>query len=299
MIHVLVFGSRGMLGQMLMRVLARDRQCHADGTHRRDRADPFFFDAEQGADGVRVLLSRRPRYDYLINALGMIRARIDPSDAGLVQQAIAANAVFPHVLAAAAADAGAKLIHVSTDCVFSGRNASYDEEAPHDCTDVYGKTKSLGEVFGPGALTIRCSLIGPDPSGGRGLLEWFLTQPQGTTVPGFTDHLWNGVTTLQFAQLCVRIMREERFDRVRQESAVHHFCPTLPVSKYALLERMRVVYGRRVAVVPRRGGPEPVRRILTTRYEGLQPLASPRTDIAEALKALVALQEFQPEVVVR
>lgn len=297
--RILVFGSTGMLGHMLLKILAQQGSFEVDGAHRLDHTGPLSYDAEQGAEGLRALLGRRGPYDYVINALGIIRSRIDPHDPRSIHRAIVANAVFPHVLASVAAESQTRVIHVSTDCVFSGKGSPYDEDAPHDCLDVYGKTKSLGEIFEPGTLTIRCSLIGPDPMGRRGLLEWLLSQPSGATVPGFVDHFWNGATTLQFAMLCAGIIGGGHFERIRDESPVHHFCPTTPVSKYELLERMKSVFQRSVTIVPSRGGSDPVKRILTTRYRNLASFIGGPCDVEEALRALAARPVSQQEAITR
>src|SRR5213076_2163354 len=112
---------------------------------------------------------------------------------------------------AVAEEFGARVLHISTDGVFAGAAGACAEDAPHDCPDVYGKTKSLGEVTAREVLTLRCSIVGPDPSARRGLLEWFLGLPDGMEVTGYTDSLWNGVTSLQLANLCQRIIQQDAF----------------------------------------------------------------------------------------
>jgi len=116
---------------------------------------------------------------------------------------------LPHALAQATAKVlpMAKVLQIATDCVYSGKTGNYDEAAKHDALDVYGKTKSLGEVNARHVLNIRCSIIGPELKGRLSLLEWFLSQPTGARVNGYAHHQWNGITTLQFAELCVMLMR--------------------------------------------------------------------------------------------
>src|SRR5207244_6584362 len=110
-----------------------------------------------------------------------------------VRRAVAVNSLFPYALSDVAEAAGARVLQIATDCVFSGREGSYREDSPHDPLDVYGKTKSLGEVQAPHFLNLRCSIVGPEIRGFRSLLCWFLAQPRNARLRGFVNHWWNGV----------------------------------------------------------------------------------------------------------
>jgi dTDP-4-dehydrorhamnose reductase len=147
-----------------------------------------------------------------------------------VHQAIRVNALFPHRLADATAAAGARLLQIATDCVYSGRQGRYRERDPHDAEDVYGKTKSLGEVQGAHVVNLRCSIVGPELRGHRSLLDWFTSQPQGATLNGFTNHLWNGITTLQFGELASAIVRG-----TAGTGGLQHIVPSEHVTKAELL----------------------------------------------------------------
>lgn len=142
---------------------------------------------------------------------------------------------------------GIKTIQIATDCVYSGVKGQYAEDAPHDPLDVYGKTKSLGEVKSGSFLNIRCSIIGPEKYKKDFLLEWFLMQQEGTKVKGFSHHLWNGVTTLQFAQLCEKIINN-KFDALISESNTHHFMPNSTVNKYELLNIFNKIFNKKMIV---------------------------------------------------
>jgi dTDP-4-dehydrorhamnose reductase len=104
---------------------------------------------------------------------------------------------------------GAKVLQIATDCVYSGHKGRYSESDHHDALDVYGKTKSLGECHLPSINHLRCSIIGPETKDHKFLVDWFLGQPQGAAVKGFSNHQWNGVTTLHFAKICRGIIRED------------------------------------------------------------------------------------------
>jgi dTDP-4-dehydrorhamnose reductase len=288
---VLVLGGTGMLGQMVYRVLSQSEGLTVKCTSRSQLSDPLHFNVEDGPARLRQILERHGAFDYIVNCIGVVKAHIDERDSDSVRRAIIVNALFPHQLASVAAESDARVVQLSTDGVFSGDSGEpYLEDAPHDCVDVYGKTKSLGEVLGPGFLNIRCSIIGPDPIEKKGLLEWFLAQPNGKELVGYTDHLWNGVTTLQFAGLCKRIIVQDCFAEIWNESPVHHFCPNRPVSKYELLEIFKSAFGKHVMVRPSCSNGSPVRRILATRYLSLKNLFGSDLSMEQAVRELLDLE---------
>ncbi len=269
MTRVLVLGRTGMAGHMVYHVLSRSGQVEVAGTDRSTPSSSSFFDASNAEAGLRAFWHRKGSYRYIINCIGLTKTAIDERDPRSVERAIRINAILPHQLASFAGEVSARVIHLSTDGVFSGRAGLYPEDAPHDCLDAYGKTKSLGEVFAPEVLTFRCSIIGPDPARHQGLLEWFLGLPDGKEITGYTDYLWNGVTTLQFAELCRRIIVEDRFGSLWDESPVHHFCPNRAVSKYELLRLFVDIFTRHVVVSPGPTPGGPVTRRLVSRHRGL------------------------------
>jgi len=282
-----VLGRKGMVGQAVYEILSRSGLLTVEGTERATPSSPLYFEATSGTAGLQSLWRRKGGYAFLINCIGMTKPTIEERDPLSVERAIHVNALLPHRLALFASEVGARVIHLSTDCVFSGKGHRYTEDAPHDPLDVYGKTKSLGDVIAPEVLTIRCSVIGPDPVGHRGLLEWFLGHPEGKDVTGYTDSLWNGVTTLQFATLCRRIIAEDRFERLRDESPVHHFCPNHEISKYELLRLFAEVYGRRIVVNPGPTPGGPLSRLLVTKHRGLHEMFGEARGMADALREMV------------
>jgi dTDP-4-dehydrorhamnose reductase len=290
MTRVLVLGSTGMVGQTVLRVLSREPVLLVQGTHRRGGGeDPHWFDAERGPGGLLALLDRAGPYAHVVNCIGDTNTSVDRADPEKVQRAIALNALFPHGLAAVARQSQARIIHLSTDGVFAGTADTYDENAPPDCTDVYGRTKALGEVTGEGCLTFRCSIVGPDPEGKRGLWEWFRALPEGARVPGFSNRIWSGVTSLQFAELCRRIIVEARFEEIRRESPVHHFCPNRPLSKFDLLGLFKTALRKDVEIVPEEASPRS--RILTTRYRTVRELSGQDQDVGDSIQKLAAESE--------
>lgn len=290
--RVLVLGGEGMLGGMVFRVLSSSKNLSVERTWLTEAGDvKLRFDVDDGPDGFKNILARRGPFDTVINCIGILSGAIDDKNPVSVTRAERINAKFPHELASVACEAGARVIQISTDGVFSGAaDSPYFEDSPSDCTDVYGKSKSAGEVRAPGFLNLRCSIIGSDPVGKKGILEWFLAQPDGGTLTGYTDHVWNGVTTLQFAKICGKLIEEAAFDRVRKESPIHHFCPNLPISKFELLGVFKSVFGRKVTIEPKRAPGGPLKRVLGTRFRGLRELFGEGLRIEAAVHELAALE---------
>ena len=268
--RVLVLGVRGMLGYMVHRVLAASDTIDVQGTHRYDREDPFYFDAECGLGELAVLCDSSPGYDYFINCIGILPGKITERDATTIRKAIKINSLFPHELSAFAKARGIRAIHISTDGVFSGEAETYCEDDTPDGSDLYGITKNLGEVCDKHFLNVRCSIIGPSPFLGGGLMEWFLKQPAGAVVPGYTNQVWHGVSTYQYGRLCLTIIEGNHFDELRKESAVFHFAPNEPISKYELLCVFDQIFEKQVIVEARVSDQKTYKRVLHSKYQGLR-----------------------------
>ena len=238
-----------MLGSMIVDVLDRDAAFHVGATSRNQAGvaigrrtipsvDWMVLDASSPCledSLVRVVRN----WDWVINAIGMIKHIIHDDHARDIEEAVRVNALFPHALARQAEAVGIRVLQIATDCVFSGARGGYNERDSHDPLDVYGKTKSLGEVASSAFHHLRCSIIGPESRGHRSLLDWFRGQPQGSVLSGFTNHHWNGVTTLHFARLCVGIMSS-----ATPIPRLQHVIPANTVTKYELLRCFADAFGR-------------------------------------------------------
>lgn len=251
--RVVVLGAGGMLGSMVLELLARDPALEVAATVR-SAAQARRLAARVGRG--RFSLLEATRIDgltaavrgarWVVNAIGITKPHIDEADPGSIERAIRVNGVFPYELAAAAEREGARVLQIATDCVFSGRQGAYAEDAVHDPLDVYGMTKSLGEVRGPAVHHLRCSIVGPEREGRAFLLEWVKRQPPGATLQGFVDQRWNGVTTLQFARLCQGIVRRDL-----ALPPLVHVVPGDALTKRDLLEAIAAAFGRGdLAVTP-------------------------------------------------
>lgn len=242
--RVVVLGASGMLGSMVVDWLSRDQALRITATLRSaelrqsmqdcyPRAEWRVLDIENlTATSTVELLDEA---DWAINCIGVIKPHINENIAGEIERAIRVNALFPHRLARAAESCGVHVLQIATDCVYSGTKGNYLEQDKHDALDVYGKTKSLGEVGSPNMHHLRVSIIGPEPVKHVSLLDWFLKQPPRSSITGYTNHQWNGITTLHFARLCQGIIREGLKPKL-----VQHIVPTGSLSK---AEMMRVFAG--------------------------------------------------------
>jgi dTDP-4-dehydrorhamnose reductase len=266
--QVAVLGASGMLGSTLLSHLAARGDCELRATVR-DAASRAagaswlpavrwtLLDAETAADDeIRAVVSGAA---WAINAIGVIKPHIRDDRAADVERATLVNALFPHRLARAAETAGCRVLQIATDCVFSGARGGSREGDRHDPADVYGKTKSLGEVRSPQVHHLRCSIVGPEARGFVSLLEWFRRQPRGAGVAGFTNHRWNGVTTLHFARLCAGVMRSGV-----ALPHVQHVLPADRVTKCELLGLFARAFGREDVAVRPTAAPEAIDRTLGT-----------------------------------
>jgi len=270
--RVLILGGNGMLGSMVKQVLSKSDGCEVVYSCREQCSNSFSFDIEDGVSRLKEILIDIGPFDYVINCIGLLNSLINEQDSQTVQRAILVNALFPHELAGMTQTIGARVIHISTDGVFSGNAAYCDEDSPCDCDDVYGKTKNLGEVFAPNFLTLRCSIVGPNSNKKQGLLEWLRNQTQKAEIKGYINHKWNGVTTLQFGSLCQQLITKDLFDEVRKEAPLHHFCPNKPVTKYELLKMFGKAFRPDIVVKPSESPNGSVSRILKTRYNSIKSL---------------------------
>jgi len=287
LIKVLVLGSTGMLGHMVMKLLSTDERFAVCGTHISYPEDRYYFAVDQGVEELGSICDAHDEFDFFINCIGITTGKINIADSASIIRAVEINAIFPHQLAEFARSRKCRVIHISTDGVFSGASECYDEDCPHDCHDLYGKTKSLGEVHSDNFLNIRCSIIGPSPSEKGGLFEWFQSQRAGSTISGYTNHLWNGVTTLQFAELCAKVMETDKFDVLREESAVFHFSPNQPVSKYGLLTILKHHLEKDIHIDAVTHGEDMVQRVLVSKYNGLKALCWNDVPMEEAIGQLI------------
>ena len=230
--RILILGGSGMLGHRLWLSL---RDSFETWVTVRGSADPFperpefsrekirwNVDALVFDEVVRTLAAVRP--DLVINCIGLIKQTQMANDP---LSAIRVNAMLPHQLALICRSAAVRLIHISTDCVFSGKQGQYVESDPADATDLYGRTKFLGEVGYDNTITLRTSIIGRELKARLGLIEWFLAQRE--SVNGFTRAIFSGLTTGELG----RVIRDHVLAHPELHGVYH--VSSQPISKYDLL----------------------------------------------------------------
>ena len=224
--RVLILGASGMAGHVVCRWLKEKGHQVVSHVYRTPLDDDsVILDLFKNSNRLdRLIEARNP--DVIVNCVGLLPAECDchPDKAAYL------NAFLPRHLATR----GCRVIHISTDCVFSGALGSYVEAATKDAQSIYGITKSAGELNDNRNLTIRTSIIGPElKKNGSGLLDWFRRQDIG--VQGWANAFWNGVTTLKLAEFIEFAMEEEI-------GGLYHLHSPFPLSKFRLLGLFKQVY---------------------------------------------------------
>jgi dTDP-4-dehydrorhamnose reductase len=244
--RVLVLGSNGMVGRHVAEHLDAMPGVEVRRATRLGGGGTIACDAALLPDISGLLHD----IDVVVNAMGVLRSHPAYPGNSYVQLATKVNAIWPIQVALAAGENDVRMIHVSTDAVFGPSSLSADENEPVGPTEPYGLSKALGEPHGEHVITIRCSVVGPSPERGIGLWEWFVRQPRGSTVQGYSSSPWSGVTAGQFATLVGDLVAGDVFLRVRREGLCHHFVPNGSLTKFEFLELMRDAFRPDISVVP-------------------------------------------------
>ncbi len=244
---ILILGGDGMLGHQLLTWMQPHHEVRC--TVRQDLysyAEYGFFNSDNTYAGidirnldnlVEVIADFQP--EAIINCIGIVKQRPTAKES---IPSLEINALLPHRLAVLCKASGARLIHLSTDCIFSGKKGNYLESDPSDAEDLYGKTKFLGEVHDDNCLTLRTSIIGREIARHKSLLDWFLAQ-QGT-VKGFRNAIYTGFTTLEMSRIIEMLLME-----YPDASGVYQVSST-PINKYELLLLFREKLGHNIEILP-------------------------------------------------
>lgn len=246
--NVLVLGVTGMLGNAVMRIFDESSGFRVYGSARasmsarllpeslRDRVT-CGVDVENYDSLIRLFSAVKP--NVVINCIGLVKQLADADDPLL---ALPINALLPHRVARLCAAVGARMIHVSTDCVFTGSQGMYREEDHSDARDLYGLSKFLGEVDYENAITLRTSIIGQELSGAHGLVSWFLSQKN--EVRGYSRAIFSGVPTVELA----KIIRDHVIPHPTMHGLYH--VSAEPISKHDLLQLVARIYERNIKIIP-------------------------------------------------
>jgi dTDP-4-dehydrorhamnose reductase len=246
---IVILGSTGMLGSTVLEYFLNTNKYEVMGSIRDVRFandNNFLFHPNQG-DYI-------PYADYVINAIGIIKPHMMKD----IKSSIYLNSIFPWNLADGLSKEGARLIHITTDCVFSGKDGNYNEESEHDALDDYGKSKSLGEPNN--CMVLRTSIIGPEVHQNVSLVSWVQAQA-GKDINGFTNHLWNGITTLQYAKICDQIISNDWYS----EDLYHIHSPSI-VNKFELVSMINDRYKVGANITPMKA-PVVIDRTMSTKKD--------------------------------
>ncbi|CAG1772247.1 dTDP-4-dehydrorhamnose reductase [uncultured bacterium] len=245
--RVLVLGASGMLGHTVFRYFSEMTEIETFGTLRSHQALRFFdeslhqrlitaVDVENMDSLAAVLAKVKPT--VVINCVGLVKQLAEANNPLL---ALPINALLPHRLAQLCELLNARLVHISTDCVFSGRRGFYSEQDESDATDLYGRSKFLGEVVKSPHITLRTSIIGHELNSQQGLLEWFLAQ-QGS-VNGYDKAIFSGVPTVELARVIAEFVLPNGLSGLYQVASK-------PISKFELLRLFAKEYGCCIEILP-------------------------------------------------
>jgi dTDP-4-dehydrorhamnose reductase len=244
---ILILGGNGMLGNTLARVLAKNKSFEVFSTLRSMKLTSFFLGQDinflNSADILDdktledIFLHVRP--NVVINCIGLVKQKDVSADSILN---ISVNSLLPHKISKLCGSYDSRFIHISTDCVFSGRKGNYRESDLPDPTDLYGKSKLLGEVSNPYSLTLRTSIIGHEINTKFGLLEWFLSQDN--TCYGYEKAIFSGLPTVILSRFIEKVITNHM-----NLNGVYHVS-SKPISKYDLLLLLASAYRKVVEIKP-------------------------------------------------
>lgn len=242
--RLLIFGITGLIGNSVFRILSDNPAYEVYGTCRNDRDKNFFEKKEKIISSIDIFsinaaqdLIKKLNPDVIVNCIGLTKHALDYGDC---LKTIQVNSLWPHQLAKLSDEVDAKLIHISTDCVFSGKSGNYSEIDAPDAVDLYGRSKILGEVTYNNHLTVRISTIGHEIRTSYGLLEWFLSQKK--SCKGYSLAFFSGLPTVYFAHVISRFILP-RLDL----NGLYHIS-SKPIDKLSLLKLIANEYGKKINI---------------------------------------------------
>ena len=246
---VLVFGSSGMLAYKVIELLLNTNIFTVTSTIRKNSDKLLIKNKVKLSKNLKIIkfdaaLYKRHqlknlinKYDVIINCIGVIKPNINEEKNNSIINAIKINSIFPRDLFNLKKK-NIKVLQIATDCVFDGLIGNYNEESNHNATDIYGKSKSLGEVKGNNFFNLRCSIIGEEIKNKKSLISWFLSHKSEEKINGYVNHIWNGITTTAFAKIIIGIIKHKFYNLPN----IIHILPRNTVSKFQLLKRLKFHY---------------------------------------------------------
>ncbi len=229
---ILIIGIKGMAGHMLFNYYKNERKFNVFGLARNFPDSEAIFNLDVGDTEMLGEIIKANRFDYIVNCIGILNNDAEDNPG----KAIWFNSYFPHFLEEITKDTSTKIVHISTDCVFSGKEGGYTEGSFKNGLGFYAQSKALGEIINNKDVTIRTSIIGPELSNeGIGLFHWFMKQEKETKLKGFSKAFWSGVTTLELARVIDAILEQDITGLIQ-------VAPAQKIDKYQLLLLFNHIY---------------------------------------------------------
>lgn len=248
---ILILGGAGMLGWQMVKLFYKKKQITVTVSSfnsakilkkkigKKLKIIKFDFEKNYEQKLKKIIL----KHDIVINCVGLIKPYINDSNPNDIKKAFKLNFELPNSLYEITKDTNIKVYQIATDCVFSGNSSGYDETSKHDCEDVYGKTKSLGEINSKNYFNLRCSIIGEEIKNFRSLIGWFNSNKKGSLLNGFSNHEWNGLTTNAFARIIEGVINF----KISLPNKIH-IVPKNKISKYKLLKLLNIKYDKKFKI---------------------------------------------------
>jgi dTDP-4-dehydrorhamnose reductase len=267
---ILILGVTGMLGSQVLRAVQELKNFKIYATFKNYKKILILKKLIKNNNHVNFIKYnvdlvnkiKLSKFDYIINCIGIIKPYINEKDQFSILRAIKVNSLFPHQLISSIKNV--KVFQIATDCVFDGSKGNYTELDLHNPTDVYGKSKSLGELKHLNFFNIRCSIIGPELDAHKSLLDWFKFLPLNSKIKGFKNHDWNGVTTYAFGKVISGLIK----NNLKIPNTIH-LVPKNNINKFNLLKIFKNLFKRADISISPINSKDKINRTLKTKYTKL------------------------------
>jgi dTDP-4-dehydrorhamnose reductase len=264
---ILILGATGMLGFQVLKTLQELKNFKIYATFKNSKKITALRKLIEINDNVSFIKFnvglfnkiKLSKFNYIVNCIGLIKPYINEKNQSTILEALKVNSLFPHQLITSSKKV--KIFQIATDCVFDGKKGNYIETDSHNPIDVYGKTKSLGELKYSNFFNIRCSIIGPELDSHKSLLDWFRFLPLNSKIKGFKNHDWNGVTTYAFGKVLSGIIKSNL--KIPQTI---HLIPKNSLNKFNLLKIFKKYFLRNDISISAVNFKDKINRTLNTTY---------------------------------
>jgi dTDP-4-dehydrorhamnose reductase len=270
MLNILVLGGTGMLGHEFINALINYKNFNITATSR-DLKNKFISNTKKkikwihlDVETIKIKSLKKivNNQDYIINCIGLIKPYIKENSLKDLKRALKINSIFPAELNETLNKSNCKIFQIATDCVFSGSKGNYNEKDLHDAFDVYGKSKSLGEINNKNFFNIRCSIIGPELKNFNSLYEWFKKSSQNSELNGFINHQWNGLTTKAYAYAIIAII----IKKIQIPNLIH-LIPADKLNKFEIIQNFKSKLNRKDIKIKKVISSIKINRTLSTLYK--------------------------------